>query len=151
MADKLYELINPSDAYTFFASSPEVAAVAAWHLSGMYGARCMDDPKGESYGPAIFGEPAKFTEKTGGIEKFLEEGHEEEIVRALESFVIGTRNREDRDQYEATIKALRPEAVADWKAAWDDKHRSSLNNIGAYAASLAVAIRKALTERKAAV
>ncbi|MBE4080524.1 hypothetical protein ACJO2A_19710 [Vibrio parahaemolyticus] len=41
----LFELITPSDPYTFYAPNLEVAAVVAYSLSSHYGAVSVDNPE----------------------------------------------------------------------------------------------------------
>lgn len=137
---KLYELINPSDGYTFYAGNPEVAAAAAWIISGNFGAVCLDGDETD-YGIGLFGIPKSFTEKVGDIEKFLAD-HSAELAEALESFVVGTNSRRERKQYDETVAALRPEMVEKWKADWSDAKRSSMNDIGKVASQRAAQLRK---------
>ena len=137
---KLYELINPSDGYTFYAVSPEVAAAAAWIISGNYGAVCLDGD-GVDYGVGLFGIPKAFEEKVGSIEKFIED-HSAELADALGSFVVGTNSRRERKQYDETVAALKPEAVEKWKADWSDAKRSSMNDIGKVASQRVAQLRK---------
>lgn len=129
-----YELINPSDPYTFTASSNEVAALVVFLLSTSYGAKAKDN----SFEVPIF--------MFGGVaewyqEKFkhsIDDGlskNKEEVAKALESFMYG--GFEDRKRYQAALNAIDDDKKReDFIAEWQDG-RSSLNDIGNYAHALA--------------
>ena len=120
-----FELINPSDPYTFIASSNEVAALT------------------------VFEVPT--TMSGGGAEWYQEQfGHstddgltenKEEVTKALEeSMMYG--GFEDRNRYQAALNAIdddekREKFIAEWQDG-----RSSLNDIGNYCHALAKKLLK---------
>lgn len=134
-----YELINPSDPYTFIASSNEIAALTVFCLSTNYGAKAKD---GSFEVPVfIFGGSAEWYEEQFGhsIDFKLDENREE-LANALGSFMYG--GFEDRKRYQSALKAIdddkkREEFIAEWQDG-----RSSLNDIGNYAHELAKKLRE---------
>lgn len=134
-----FELINPSDPYTFIASSNEVAAITVFLIGSAYGAKAKDN----SFEVPI-------TMFGGGAEWYREQfGHsadgglsenKEEVAKALESMMYG--GFEDRKRYQAALNAIdddekREKFIAEWQ---DGK--SSLNDIGNYAYALAKKLSK---------
>lgn len=113
----IYELINPSDAYTFEASCDGVAAIVAGMCGAGYGA-CRD---GWQAGPFLFGDfEQTIKDDLDGLslDAFIEQ-HRRDIGAALVSFRIG--EREDYPSEETGIDAL------------IGKRRTSMNNVGAWA------------------
>lgn len=133
-----YELINPSDPYTFIATDLEVAALVVFSISTLYGA----EPKeGDGDVPVfIFGGAAEWYQET--FERTPDDGMEArkiEVSEALASFMYG--HFEDRRRYEAALQAItNQEKKEEFIAAWQDG-RSSLNDIGTYAHMLAKKLR----------
>lgn len=134
-----FELINPSDPYTFIASSNEVAALTVFLIGSAYGAKAKDD----SFEVPI-------TMFGGGAEWYQEQfGHsaddglaqnKSEVAKALESMMYG--GFEDRKRYQAALSAIddeekREKFISEWKDG-----RSSLNDIGNYAHALAKKLLK---------
>ena len=135
-----FELINPSDPYTFMASSNEVAALTVFLIGSAYGANAKDD----SFEVPI-------TMFGGGAEWYQEQfGHstddgltenKEEVTKALEeSMMYG--GFEDRNRYQAALNAIdddekREKFIAEWQDG-----RSSLNDIGNYCHALAKKLLK---------
>jgi hypothetical protein len=140
----LYEIINPSDAYTMEADDFKIAAVANLIIGeGQYG---LEPVGGEGPGmPVLF---------LGGAEEWLDKNvcpvnefgafinaHREEIARALDSVIIGRPN--ERKLYFAGLEmAGTPEKKKAWRDKWHDEKRSSLNDIGSFAWRKAEALRK---------
>ncbi len=133
-----YELINPSDPYTFIAPDKEVAALVVFTISTLYGAKSKDGL--EEIPVFIFGGSAEWYQ--GEFGRTPDEGladRRKQVAGALESFMYG--HFEDRKRYEAALKAITDlERLDQFKAEWQDGH-SSLNDIGTYAHEMAKRIR----------
>ena len=139
-----YELINPSDPYTFVAADYETAVLAVFCLGPAYGARPKDG--GEDVPIFIFGGAMEWY-----AEKFLhspDDGLDEKgqaVADALASMMLG--GFEDRRRYELALSSIRdPEKKARFIDEWQDGH-SSLNNIGGKAHKLAERLRKGETQK----
>ena len=129
-----YELINPSDSYTFIAPDAEVAALVVFSLSTMYAAKSED---GKTEIPIfMFG---------GGKEWYVEQfkrtpddgivARKEELADSLSSFMLG--GFKDRKRYNAALSAITDdEKRKEFIELWQDE-RSSLNDIGTIAHRLA--------------
>lgn len=128
-----YELINPSDPYTFIAADRETAALVVFCLSTAFGA----DPK-EGYDdvPVLFGGAKEWYHEK--FNRTPDEGLEEkkaDVAAALETMMFG--HFEDRRRYEAALSAITDqEKKEEFIREWQDGH-SSLNDIGTYAHNLA--------------
>lgn len=131
-----YELINPSDPYTFVAEDLEIAALVVFTFGTAYGAKPKDG-----------GEDVPiFLWETGGAVKWYEgkfgrtpdEGMEAKkaaLADALASMMFG--GFEDRRRYEAALAAITdPEKKEEFITSWQDGI-SSLNDIGSRAHTLA--------------
>lgn len=130
MAD-LYELINPSDAHTFYAANDQVAHVVAAVLHGMYFAkRCDDKPM----------EPAP-----SDMQVFYD-SHRAEAADALATMVVGTGCTGSRNLYEKTLARIPEAQRAAWLAEWEDAKRSSMARIQQRAHQLARSIKDSLAE-----
>lgn len=132
---RLYELINPSDAYTFYAPSIEVAGVCAVLLSTGFGARPVDG-EGEST-PVLFGWN-EWLESRGINTEWVDQ-HCEEIAAAYDSFLIGDARK--RADVESMLAMLPEDKRQEWRDQRQDRHRSSLNQIGEAAYAKAKAMR----------
>lgn len=128
----LFNLNNPSDRYTFTATDLECAAVAVAIVgNGQYSANQLD---GEAKVPFFMfgGVNEWFTERFGhnfevAYDLFVGP-RAAELEACLRSFLIG-----DRAEYERTLPLIQPEKRVEWIAGWHEKHRTSMNNIGANA------------------
>lgn len=136
---KLYELANPSDQYTFYAPSIEVAGVAVSLLSTAFGAEPVDG-KGEST-PILFGWEEWFEQK--GINSVWIECNRLAIADALDSFLIGSANM--RADVESMLEMLPDDKKKEWQEQRQDRHRSSISQIGEAAYAKAAALRKQVT------
>lgn len=134
-----FELINPSDPYTFIASSNEVAALTVFIIGSEYGAKAKD---GSFEVPiTMFGGGAKWYQEQFGHS--ADDGlaqNKLEVAKALESMMYG--GFEDRKRYQAALNAIdddekREKFIAEWQDG-----RSSLNDIGNYAHALAKKLSK---------
>ena len=138
-----YELINPSDPYTFLADNKEIAACTVFCLSTMYGAKSQD---GEEEVPIFL---------FGGAEEWYRnefartpdeglEAEKENVAKALLSFMYG--EFEDRRRYEAALNAITDEEKREqFINEWQDG-RSSMNDIGTYAHELGTKLLKQVSE-----
>lgn len=134
---KLYELVNPSDPYTFRAPNIQVAGAAVALLSTSFGATCLEDGDDETT-PILFG--WKEWCDSHGIDGPWIKAHKEEIADALDSFLIGGKN--ERADVETMLAELPEEKREEWRAKRQDRHRSSMNRIGEAAYRLAKRIRE---------
>lgn len=132
----LYELINPSDPYTFEAPNLEVASVAACLLSTRFGAKPVGDEDSEST-PVLVGWDEWLN--TRGIDGEWIKSHRIEIAAALDSFLIGKPG--DRADVEDMLAELPEEKRKAWRAHRQDRHRTSMNRIGEEAYQLAEQLR----------
>lgn len=135
-----YELINPSDPYTFIAEDLETAAHVVFALSPAYGARPKDEGN-EGVPIFIFGGWEEwYTEKFGRTPDEELIAKKNAIADALDSMMLG--GFEDRRRYHAALDAITdPEKREKFIAEWQDG-RSSLNDIGTYAHALAKQLRQ---------
>ena len=135
-----YELINPSDPYTFIAKSKEVAALVVANISLAYAAR----PKSGEDGIPIFifgGFEEWYRDKFGRDYKTGYSDLKEEISDALDSFMFGTF--EDRERYEIALQCITdPDKREEFKEKWNDGI-SSMNDIGTYCHNLSKKLREA--------
>ena len=131
----LYELINPSDTYTFYAPSIEVAGVCAVLLSSGFGATPARGD-GEST-PVLFGWQEWCDDR--GINSEWVHEHREEIADAYDSFLIGGAAK--RDDVESMLAMLPDEKKEEWRNQRQDRHRTSMNQIGEAAYAKAKAFR----------
>jgi hypothetical protein len=136
----LFDLINPSDHYTFKAESLECAALATTILgSGQYGAEQLD---GDAAVP-IFMTEQWFRENFGRSTQDsldLYRGERlQELIACFDSVLIG-----NRDEYERTLPLIAADKRDEWTAYWHDQRRSSMNDIGRRAKRIA----KALAENR---
>lgn len=133
-----YELINPSDPYTFIAEDLETAALTVFLLSTAYGAK----PKtGEDKVPIfLFGGAQEWYEENFG--RTPDEGlsaKNSSVAAALDSMMHG--HFEDRKRYQAALDGIDdPEKKEKFIDEWQDGY-SSLNDIGGYAHKLAKKMR----------
>lgn len=125
-----YELINPSDPYTFVADNKEIAALTVFCISSLYGVKSQDGK--EEIPIFLFGGSKEWYKNEFGHapEERLEEKRER-VADALLSFMYG--HFEDRRRYEAALNAITDEDkkeqfIKDWQDG-----RSSMNDIGTYA------------------
>lgn len=137
----LYEIINPSDAYTMRSESDLAACLACLFLgTGQYGLQRLDN---DFEMPIfMFGGVEEWYDKTFGVkvigEAFVE--HKELVIAALESVMIGSRDIR-RATEEALDYITDPEKRAAYLAKMHDERRSSMNDIGGRALSLVRSMR----------
>lgn len=137
----LFELINPSDQIHFEAPSREVADVCVAYISGMYAPRELDretlEEKWSGGLSALAGED--YFAKEHGIEDLgaWMKLNAQELNQCWKSFTYGSV-RELFFYKSAMEKIDDPEKRQAFADEWDDKHRSSMNKIVAYAHGLKV-------------
>lgn len=138
-----YELINPSDPYTFIAENKEIAALVVFSLSTMYGAVSQDGK--EEIPLFMFGGAQEwYINEFGRNPDDGLEANQKEVAFALSSFMYG--HFEDRRRYEAALNAITDEVKKEqFIAEWQDS-RSSITDIGTYAHQLG----KSLIKKKGA-
>lgn len=127
-----YELINPSDPYTFVAADKEVAALVVALLSTAYAAETKERNEENEIPCFLFGGFKEwYQEEFGrGTDDGLD-ARKKEVGEALESFMYG--HFIERAKYNAALKAVDdPEKKKIFIFEWNDQ-RSSLNDIGGYA------------------
>lgn len=124
----VYEIINPSDAWTFLAASDKIA-----FLVSLFVGSGQTPAKREGWESPLYllgGNPDKDYEKEFGEPlKGAVERHGDELIDSFRSFMI----HREKSKKTLTGKPL---------AKWNDKHRSSLNDLGGYALELADRIEK---------
>lgn len=129
-----FELINPSDPYTFFAQNEEVASLIVLCLNTMYGAKSKD----ETIEIPIFmfgGSEEWYFEKFNRTPDEGLEIHKKAVKEGLDSFMYGSFK--DRERYELALSLIDDEdKKEEFKEKWNDA-RSSFNDIGTYAHKLA--------------
>lgn len=121
-----YELINPSDPYTFLAENKEIATLTVFCLSTLYGAKSQDGK--EEIPLFLFGGSKEWYINEFG--RTPDEGlkaEKEKVANALLSFMYG--HFEDRRRYDAALRAITDDEKRQlFIAEWQDG-RSSLNDI----------------------
>lgn len=130
-----YELINPSDPYTFLAKTKESAALTVFLLGTMYGASPKEDNEKKRIPVFLFGGAEEwYQEEFGRSTEAGLKAEKQNVADALLSFMYG--HFEDRRRYEAALKAITDEEKKkEFMKEWQDG-RSSMNNIGEYAHQL---------------
>jgi hypothetical protein len=119
----IYELINPSDKVTFEGSDDMVAAISALLLGrGKYG---LDSAVGEPVLPVfLLGGCTDWLAENGvNLDQFIPRN-----AAGMADF-LGTAfygSAEKRADYAEAVKRMTPEAAAEYRAWYDDKHRTSM-------------------------
>lgn len=137
---KTYELINPSDAITFQGDDLVAAGVAIILLGrGAFG---LTDEKGEQAVPLML---------FGGIDDWLAKNNIKDMAQyiadntdAIADFLetVCYGSLDERLAFDEACKRMTPEKAAEHREWWNDRKRSSMNNIGAGALRLAKQLRK---------
>ena len=142
-AMRVYEIINPSDPYTFLAPDDELAKLLCLLVGrGQYG---IEGPNGENtmclY---ILG-----IDDTGLLDLFngrtfqeVADARRPELPAALRSVLICSRA--ERAGIQATLEAIPEEGRTAFLAKYHDTKRSSLNDIGGRCGKLADVIKAEL-------
>ena len=144
----IYEVINPSDPITFDA--PDLAsAFLALQLvgKGWYAGESEEGPNIPMMPPLRGSEHVMenylrdtFNLTPDNFDAFVEK-HTDDVILTLKSFVTGKSN--ERYLYESALNAIDDEnKKKNFIALWDDKQRSSLNDITNRAHGLAASMEK---------
>lgn len=146
----LYELINPSDPVTFEAPDLKVAALVTIILGrGHYGAEPADD-SAEGVPIMLFGDPTEWWTERWPEEPMGGAGDRDalRLAAALRSVCYGGKN--DRQLYDSALQAITdPEKRAAFVAEWNDRKRSSMNDIMGRAHSIAARLESQMQEAQA--
>lgn len=139
----LFEIVNPSDPYTFEAENVDIACVAVLFLgNGAYGLNVPDGQPNPDCPMFLFGgDPAAWAEKRLGcsLNDYLTK-HGDAIASALDSVLIGDFS--DRQIFNDAVAKMNEVGAVQFKNQWHDKKRSSLSDIGKRAWALAKALRE---------
>ncbi len=128
----IYEIINPSDPYTFEAENDRDAIVVVAVLGGgMYGAARQDGEKvngGLYFGHESGDAEAAFVADIGKpLGEYLTE-RATALRAAFDSVLIGSFA--DRDGWVDSVSKMSPEDAAKYTIERHDRKRSSMNDIG---------------------
>jgi hypothetical protein len=141
---KTYEVINPSDPYTFQAPDRQIATLTIFVLSTKFAATCVSHPGDEEDVPLfLLGGWKEWWEDTFPEEDLQAtfEKRSDEVVEALESMLYG--RMEDRAQFGRLTGPIEDnDALRDMRIKWNDENRTSLNDISAAAYAAAASLRK---------
>ena len=137
----LYEIANPSDAYTIEGELLPCAIATLLVGEGAYGLKTED---GDTAAPIfLFGGHEEWLKKRGvdDLPTYLENAeHRAEVATALETMLFGSFA--DRKRVERVLGCVSSEEDrAKVRAAWHDERRSSMNDIGRRAALYAKWLR----------
>lgn len=141
----IYEIVNPSDAVTIEADDVKVAGLATWLLSNGYG---LDDEEGQNVWPiAIFGIGQGLLETQGipDVDKFIKD-NALRMAEVLDSVMYGYPS--DRALVKSAMEKMTPENAATYLSEWNEKHRSSMNNIGKACRTIAKRLRELHAENQ---
>lgn len=132
------EIINPSDHYTISTENPAAACYAVLMLGdGKYSLEGDVEMPMFAFGGNGGERAAEWWKSTFPDQRFddMLADHALEIAQNLESVVIG-----DRESYEQRLStSCKPDV---FKAQWHDLYRSSVNDIGKAAKTLAKTVRQ---------
>jgi len=133
------EIANPSDPYTVKGERDVLCCVGLMLGRGQYP---LNDENGETILPFFWsgGDAAQFfLDKFGvALDKFLDD-EDYRVADCLDTVLIGSFG--DRKDVEAALELMDPADQVGWLDKRHDRKRSSMNDIGAYAWSMATAIR----------
>jgi hypothetical protein len=135
---EIFEIINPSDSYTIVGER-DVACAATMLLGG--GKYALEDMDGKQACPIFFsGDPFAWFKETFGheFEAFVKD-NSAKLADCLDTVLIGSKSA--REEYEEATAAMNPEQVKAFTEKRHERRRTSMNNIGGSAQSLARRIR----------
>jgi hypothetical protein len=141
----IYEIINPSDAYTIETQDFDVAAVACLMLgTGQYAFKPLEDG-GQEVPLFLFGGhdvwcQEHFSMSADDLVGTVLTKKRDSLAACLESCIIG--RLADRQAYLAGLELIdNPAKREKWRARWHDDRRSSMNDIGGRAYKMAAKLR----------
>lgn len=121
---QLFELVNPSDPYTFYAENLAIAGTVAQLLSPMYGAVNVNDSDEST--PVLFGWEEFNSEH--GINADFVNANKQKLHDAFDSFLIGSVS--ERKELDFALSKMTDEAKTSYLAERQERQRTSLNTIG---------------------
>jgi hypothetical protein len=134
----IYEIVNPSDPVTVDAPTFEAALFATVLLGGgQYFGNPVEEGREKVPGFLFGGFDAWFEERYGGrdAQDLLNE-HRADVVTTLRSACTGSVS--DRWLFDSALAAITdPEKRAEFLRDWDDRKRTSLNDIAGRAHRIA--------------
>ena len=139
----IFEIINPSDTYTLKTERFDLACCVALMLgSGNFGLREIG---GDRHMPIFLfgGEDAWLNEQFGlSLDEFFSKCICAELCQVFASVLIGSPS--DRATFESAVSLMNEDAAAVFRADYQDRKRSSMNNIGALASEYEKAVANKL-------
>ncbi len=144
----ILEIQNPSDAVTInvvgkagvvTAEDITLAGVAIKLISSGYG---LENEQGETVVPiTLFGTTEAWLKERGidDIEKYIK-ANAGQLAAVLETVIYGKPS--ERALVESAIAKMSPDDAARYRRNWNDKRRSSLNDIGRACLETAKSLRK---------
>ena len=123
----ILEIMNPSDACTIESDDIVVAGLAIALISN--GQYALDNEKGETVVPIFFLGGFKDWLKehnVSDVDKYIDEKHTK-MADVLASIVYGGFT--DRQLFNLATKDMPPDKLLEYRKEWNDKKRSSLNDI----------------------
>lgn len=140
----VYEIINPSDAYTMVAENDDIARAAIILLGeGAYGGIKENDDKFSVPMMMFCRDAQKAVDEEfstyGGFGPYIA-GHRSELASALASVLIGGFS--ERRLVEDALSRMSEVDQKQWLSNRHNRLRSSMNDIGKRAWQLAEAVRK---------
>ena len=136
----ILEILNPSDAVTIETDNIVPAGIAIMIVGdGWYG---LENEEGEQVVPiTVLGSSEAWLKEHGvdNIEEYIKENRLK-MAEILESVLYG--HAEDRALFNAAIEKMSKEDAQLYREQWNDKKRSSLNDIGAACLHYAKAFRE---------
>lgn len=146
----VYEIINPSDKYTISHHNREAVCMAVALLGeGAYAIAEIDVDPATRFEMPLFifgGSDEWFSQQFGKTIVDALDSNIEDVIEALDSILIG-----DRELYNMAVSEMDKDAVPRFKDKWQDKHRTSMNDIGSYASALRDRLKKRLDSRRESV
>ena len=129
----IYEIINPSDYHTLASEDHEIACYACLLLGqGQYALSPIPEDTGKSC-PLMLGWDKKALDDfwQSEFERTFDAAGEEfthskkvDLIAVFESVLIGNRS-----EYERLASFVTPDKQVEFRNAWDDSRRSSMNDI----------------------
>lgn len=147
---KVYEIVNPSDYATFEAESDLVADLAMLLLGlGKTPPKAVDGSFQGAFwlmGTTEEGIKRYFKEEHGRDEEFgdLLLEFSPQIAAALESAILG-----DRQLYQEAVALIEEGKRDEFRTKWQDRHRTSMNDIVRCSLAWAGRIRAKITKEQA--